>query len=292
MGKVGTIKNVSGCLNAKSASIYSEKGEYFIQIDGMFGTEAISLSNELASVSFERHTKMNKKGVAAKTLAGGLAGTAYGKGHTGLTGALYFLGHSIGDTSESTFIALTTKDGDSLYGEADARTASLLASIAPNDYDERDTAQIEAEQKKRKRFLKDAPRTYYEVKDSVDTLQSKLSELKAIKDNGKTFEEREEALEAYTALDNELSEKKRLLSDLELELKARSAGYSSHEDLHEKQIEVSQKGYKLQQKIDVPRIRLGLYVLSVLAIVQLFVTDNYEATFAFYHPIAIIYFLG
>jgi len=290
MSKVGIIKNVSGCLNAKSASIYTNQGEYLIEEDGMFGTEVINLTLELASVSFERHTKTNKTGVAARTLAGGLAGTAYGKGHTGLTGALFFLGDSIGSTSESTFIALTMKDGDSLHGEADARTASLLASIAPNEYDARDKAQIDAQREQKNRFLKDAPRTYYEVKANVDQLRKKRDSFEDAKDNGKTFEDRENALKTYNAADQELSAQKELLSELELELKARNAGYDSHQDLYAKQLEVADKGYKLQQKVELPRVKFGLYVLSFGLFIHAFTLSEHEI--GWFHIIAMAYFFG
>ena len=215
MNKVGLIKNIQGFKNWSSASVCQDDGQYFI----VSNSESINLTDYLANVSFKQHSKTSIPRTLARTALGGIAGLYWAKGRTGISGAAVGLGSSINTESETLQITLQFIDGDFIQGQTDQKTATLLENICHQSSGEDRIKKLQ-EEEKYSRFLDDASRTYYEVKDELSSLEDELKELDDIKNNGSNFKERDHARQKYTQLQEIISDKKSLLKELEDRAKA------------------------------------------------------------------------
>ncbi len=291
MSEVGKIKNVTGCMNAKSISVGLEDNEYYILAANGDGRV---ISEYLASVSISHDVTTSKKGVVAKTVLGGLAGSTYARGNMGLTGAIVGLGSSINTETQSLYITLKFINGDILHGQTDGKTALLLESLS-SQYSDEDCAQIQEEEAKYSRLLDDAPRAYYEVQQELEELSLELKKLDDAIENGDNFDIRDEAKQKHSQLENLIDEKNEILEELEFRAKG-AKKYGTFDEFNELQAPYSLKIEALENKLKRNWLIKKWHVVTLVILTWLyFPNSDDEFMRAIYYNallLFIVYYIG
>lgn len=267
MKKLGKIKNISGYLNTKSASIIFEDDAYYLVDDNSFQDNRINLSEHLAQVQFDSDVVDSISRIGARSVLGGIAGSSWGKGHTGVAGAIAGFGTSINTTKEISYVRLLLNDGvTTLHGETNTKTISLLRSISP-EYTPQDLLKIEEQNEKLERFLDDASNTYYEVKNEIDQLKKQIPLLKKKSKDAPNFEQRDQAKQEIETTQNKIEHKKELLKELEFRAKAIKA-FGSFDKFNDAQAPLAKEIISLQDKLNPKPINKKIHYAFAFCVVS------------------------
>ncbi len=220
------LNKIRGDYRAETVDICEKNNRYYLISKELWNKFEIDLSAQLKKITSSRESKTSLGKTALKGSVGAMAGSAYGNNKNALTGLLVGVASSIDTKNSNIKVTLLFDNGKSITAVASDMAVQILKDITSRHH-KVDVVQSEKQQKKNNeeiernmRFLNDAPRTYFEVKDEVEKLEKNLNKQTDIAENGNKFDERDKAQTECEKITLALRSKQKLLEELETRAKA------------------------------------------------------------------------